>query len=308
MDRFKIISALLVSLFVVVPRFAAAADHVFLKNGIILEGRVVDETDIALTILLKDGKKQVVARNNMLRTLYNNSYKVKQFIQLKNGDIIEGYIVAEDRDSYTLRKDLASAREFVYAKSQIEGVSKRRPDPLNLRPETPRGLLASYRFFMPLTAPTKTYVKFYHGASLDYTGAITRIVSIYGGGVFLYGKGDTSPEIYMSILGPMYRGSSGVTSFINSYYIGARFGYLVSAFFYPYASVAAKGTWFRYAYGGSAKDYPGVGADVSAGLAFTIEKKVSLFFEFQGQWGMLIDKNKTDLSGIGAGFGLMAIF
>jgi len=307
MNPYKIISALCISLFLMMPQFAAAADYVFLKNGIILEGRVTDETDINLTILLKDGKKQVVSRRNMLRTLYNDSFKKKQFIQLKNGDIIEGHIVGEDRDSYTVRKDLDSARESVYARSQVEGITKTRPDPLNVRPETPRGIMASYRFFMPLSSPIKTYVKYYHGASLDYTGAINRIVSLYGGGVFLYGTGKKDPEIYMSLLGPMYRGSSKITSFINSYYFGARFGYLISAFFYPYASAAVRGTWFRYAYRGSTKDYPGLGIDGSAGLAFTIEKKVSLFFEFQGSWGMLMDKDKTDLSGIGAGFGLMVI-
>jgi hypothetical protein len=269
---------------------------------------VENETDVGLTIILKDGKRQAVARNNMLRTLFNDNYKKKQFIQLKNGEIIEGHIVAEDRDSYTLRKDLASNKEFTYAKSAVEGITKTRPDAANVRPETPRGITASYRFFMPLSAPVKTYVKFYHGGSLDYTGAINSIVSLYGGGVFLYGKGNTDPEVYLSVLGPMYRGGAKITSFINSYYFGGRFGYLVSAFFYPYASAAVKGTWYRYTYRGTPKDYPGIGIDGSAGLAFTIEKKVSLFFEFQGQWGMLIDKKKTDLSGIGCGAGLMVIF
>jgi hypothetical protein len=75
-----------------------------------------------------------------------------------------------------------------------------------------------------------------------------------------------------------------------------------------HASAAVKGTWYRYTYRGTPKDYPGIGIDGSAGLAFTIEKKVSLFFEFQAGWGMLIDKKKTDLSGIGAGAGLMVIF
>jgi hypothetical protein len=172
----------------------------------------------------------------------------------------------------------------------------------------PKGLAFSYRFFMPLTAPLKKYGKFFHGGALDYTGALGKSVSLFGGGTFLYGTGKSGTSVSMTPLGLGLNGSSKIVSYINSYYFGAKFGYLVSEYFYPYVGLALKGTWFRYTFKGSAHDYAGVGADGSAGFAFTIERKVSLFIEFQGGWGMLLDKGKTDMSGIGAAGGLMINF
>jgi len=152
-----------------------------------------------------------------------------------------------------------------------------------------------------LHAPDRAYQnirQFLSRASLDYTGAINRIVSLYGGGVFLYGKGKPIPKC---ICRPGADVQAKLGHNVLHQFVLFRRAFRLSRVrvFLSLCQRGRQGTWFRYTYGGSAKDYPGVGADVSAGLAFTIEKKVSLFFEFQGQWGMLIDKKKTDLSGIG---------
>jgi len=139
MDRFKIISALLVLLFVIIPGFAEAADHVFLKNGIILEGRVVDETDIGLTILLKTAKSRL-CQEQYAETLYNDNYKVKHFIQLKNGDIIEGISWRGPRFVYAAQGPRLRQR-IRLCQVPGRGSYEKKARPVNVRPETPRGSL-----------------------------------------------------------------------------------------------------------------------------------------------------------------------
>jgi hypothetical protein len=172
----------------------------------------------------------------------------------------------------------------------------------------PHGLSFAYRFFMPLTNPVKTYFKFHHGGALEYSGAFGKYAAIFGGGEFVYGTGKSDTQLLITIFGRGYKNSSRMTSLFNSYYIGGRFGYPVSPNFYPYIGVAAKGTWYRHTYGGTVKNHFGVGADGSAGFAFTIKEVVAFFIEFRAGWGMVFDKNKTDISGMGCSVGLTAIF
>jgi hypothetical protein len=169
----------------------------------------------------------------------------------------------------------------------------------------PYGLAVSYRFFSPMSAPMKKYFTYFHGGALEYTGACGRYVSLFGGGEFLYGTGITGQQFMPTIFGIGFKAGSKTASFMNSYYIGARFGYPVSAFFYPYIGISAKGSWYQYTYKGTARNYVGAGIDGSAGVAFTIQEAATLFMEFRGGWGMLIDKKKTDMSGIGCGGGVM---
>lgn len=172
----------------------------------------------------------------------------------------------------------------------------------------PYGLSIAYRFFTPLSAPANSLLKYYHGAALEYAGAFGKYAALFGGADCLISSGKTKPEFVMTVLGLGYKGAYKVTSILNEYYIGGRFGYPATAGFYPYAAVAAKGAWYRYTYRGSAKNHAMVGVDGSLGFAFPIRDVAAIFVEFRGSWGMLLDKAKTDMSGIGAGAGLTIQF
>nr|HPO44914.1 hypothetical protein [Spirochaetota bacterium] len=79
---------------------ALAAESVFLKDGSIVEGRVVRENDREVQLALSAGGRRSIPRGEILRTVYHEEYKQKRFIYLMSGEMIEGFIVDEDRETY----------------------------------------------------------------------------------------------------------------------------------------------------------------------------------------------------------------
>ncbi|MCX8124259.1 MAG: hypothetical protein N3F66_08860 [Spirochaetes bacterium] len=100
------------------------AESIFLKDGTIIEGDIIKETDKAMDVKLLEGKKITIQRKDVLRTLVNNTYKIKMYIMKSNKDILPVYIVEEDNESYTCRKDLLSTDEFKINKADVIFVSK----------------------------------------------------------------------------------------------------------------------------------------------------------------------------------------
>jgi len=105
---------------------ALFAESVFLKDGSIVEGKIAKETDAEIQITLKTKEQRSLPRRDVLRTVYHDEYRQLRYIHLLNGDVLEGYIVDEDRESYTYRRDLASNKENRVAKSKVDFVSKNR--------------------------------------------------------------------------------------------------------------------------------------------------------------------------------------
>lgn len=125
--KFDIFLRIIILLSILAIPAAAGAEHIFLKDGRIAEGKILNETDENITLQSVSGAKEVIARNNILRTLFSDDYKTKMYIQMKTGEVVEGHIVGEDRTTYTVRKDLASNREFTYLKSKVTGTSRTKP-------------------------------------------------------------------------------------------------------------------------------------------------------------------------------------
>lgn len=105
---------------------ALFAESVFLKDGSIVEGKIAKETDAEIQITLKTKEQRSLPRRDVLRTVYHDEYRQLRYIHLLNGDVLEGFIVDEDRESYTYRKDLASNKENRVAKTKVDFVSKNR--------------------------------------------------------------------------------------------------------------------------------------------------------------------------------------
>ncbi len=111
----------------------ARAEHVFLKDGKIISGRVQAENKEAVTLVLPEGDTRVVPRANILRTLYSEDFLSKSVIQLTNGENFEGFIVNESRKEFTIRKKLYDPDEQVIPKDQISFTARKRPSQLVAR-------------------------------------------------------------------------------------------------------------------------------------------------------------------------------
>jgi len=102
----------------------AHAESIFLKDGRIIEGDIIKETDKAMDVKLPDGKKMTIPRKDIIRTLVQDSYKTKMYIMKADKTVLPVYIVEEDNESYTCRIELESAEEFHINKSEVLFISK----------------------------------------------------------------------------------------------------------------------------------------------------------------------------------------
>ena len=103
----------------------SAAESLFIKDGSIIEGKVLSETDDVIIIKLTNGTQRKIKRLNIIRTLYHNNYKQQVYITMNGGNVVQAYIVDENSESYTYRLDLNSTDEVIVSKTDIESISKR---------------------------------------------------------------------------------------------------------------------------------------------------------------------------------------
>lgn len=101
----------------------AYSQSIFLKNGSIVEGKIVHETDAALTIMLED-EKMSIPRSAVIRIVYDNEYKQRVSIILMDGRTINGHVVEEGKGFYILRKELISTEELRISKKKVNGILK----------------------------------------------------------------------------------------------------------------------------------------------------------------------------------------
>ncbi len=99
-------------------------ESIFLKDGSIVEGDIVKETDKAMDVKLPDGNKITIPRKDIVRTLVNTNYKTKMYIMKTNKEVLPVYIVEEDNESYTYRNELQSADEYKISKGDVLFLSK----------------------------------------------------------------------------------------------------------------------------------------------------------------------------------------
>ena len=102
----------------------AHAESIFLKDGRIIEGDIIKETDKAMDVKLPDGKKMTIPRKDIIRTLLQDSYKTKMYIMKADKTVLPVYIVEEDNESYTCRIELQSTEEFHINKAEVLFISK----------------------------------------------------------------------------------------------------------------------------------------------------------------------------------------
>lgn len=113
----------------------ARGEFIFLKNGEIAEGTIVSDSAKSVKLRKADNTIIVVERDNILRILYSKLKIGKLYIQKRDGEGIVAFIVDEDQDGYTFRKDLYKPEEFVLSRSDVLFMAEKNPSGLKVKGE-----------------------------------------------------------------------------------------------------------------------------------------------------------------------------
>ena len=139
--------------------YSAFAEFVFLKDGSIIEGKILSDTADTLTLKDKEGRTREIPRGRVMRTLYTNLNMSKLFIQKRNGESFVAYLVDEDRDDYLFRYELYKAEEFKVSRKEILFMAEKNPSALKGEPASdsiklswlpPYGQVKTYKIYMKM--------------------------------------------------------------------------------------------------------------------------------------------------------------
>lgn len=108
------------------------AEFVFLKDGSIAEGRIISDAANSVTLRLGDKKTRQIPRSDIMRVLYTKFRMGKIYIQKRDGKGIVAFMVDEDQDTYTFRKDLYKPEEFVLKRMDVLFISEKNPSGLQV--------------------------------------------------------------------------------------------------------------------------------------------------------------------------------
>jgi len=114
----------------VVAESPLMAEAVFLKDGSIIEGSVISDSAASVTIRTIDKKNRRINRADIMRILYTELKLGKIYVQKRDGKGIVAYLVDEDRESYTFRKELFSPEEFTLKRSEVLFMAEKNPSGL----------------------------------------------------------------------------------------------------------------------------------------------------------------------------------
>jgi hypothetical protein len=104
------------------------AEAVFMKDGTLIEGKIIKENNLSLFIQPPVGATKEIQRSELLRILFNDDYKNKVYINNLDNSRVEGYIVYEDKDNYIIREDLKSIKEITLLKTKVNSISKKKDE------------------------------------------------------------------------------------------------------------------------------------------------------------------------------------
>lgn len=106
------------------------SEYVFLKDGKIIEGAILNENARSVTLRTKEQKRETYSRDTIMRILYTRLYMGKVYVQKTDGRGVACYMVDEDQETYTFREDIASPREFTLRRDQVLFIARRNPSGL----------------------------------------------------------------------------------------------------------------------------------------------------------------------------------
>ncbi len=122
-------AAIILSLALEVPLMA---EFIFLKDGSITEGVIISDSAGSVTFRTADKKVKQIPRHSILRILYTKLKMGKIYIQKRDGKGLVAFMVDEDQENYTFRKELFKPEEFIIKRSDVLFVSEKNPSGLQV--------------------------------------------------------------------------------------------------------------------------------------------------------------------------------
>ncbi len=126
------------------------SEVVFKKDGSVIQGAIVSESPGGVVIRKNDGAVETISRENIIRTLYVKQYLGKVFIRMTNGQIFEGFVVDEDQNSYTVRREINKLDELKIPREKVMFIARSNPNELT---GSPRNSGISLRWSPPFKTP-----------------------------------------------------------------------------------------------------------------------------------------------------------
>nr|MBP7584671.1 fibronectin type III domain-containing protein [Spirochaetota bacterium] len=123
---------------------------IFLKDGSLVHGRVTQDAAEYITVRKEDNKTEKILRKEIMRILYTKLNMGKIYIQKRDGKGFTAFIVDEDQESYTFRKDLHSPAEFSLKRADVLFIADRNPSGLKGEAETDRTRLEWFPSYDPM--------------------------------------------------------------------------------------------------------------------------------------------------------------
>ncbi len=131
----KLYLRLLISAFVIftaISELPLKAEAVFLKDGSIVTGTITADSAVSVDIRINDKTVKQIPRGSIMRILYTKLKMGKIYIQKRDGKGVVAFMVDEDQDTYTFRKELYKPEEFVLNRSQVLFISEKNPSGLQV--------------------------------------------------------------------------------------------------------------------------------------------------------------------------------
>lgn len=108
-----------------------SAEYLFLTDGSIIEGRLINETPARVTFRSDENRAvKTYPRNQVIRVHYTEMSFNRIFLQLHNGKTMSVFLVGEDRTTYTFRYELYKPEEFIVPRAHVLSISERNPSGL----------------------------------------------------------------------------------------------------------------------------------------------------------------------------------
>lgn len=110
------------------------AEVVFTNDGKVHRGKIVEEAKEGMTFRTYAGAALFFPADTILRSVYTEMYLGKQVVKKTNGEELEVFIVAEDRDFFIYRYKLESPDEHKAARKDVMFITRKDPTGLEGKP------------------------------------------------------------------------------------------------------------------------------------------------------------------------------
>jgi|GEM_PF-580808 len=118
-------------LFTAISAVSLSAEIVYLKNGKVLKGTIINEGNEGVTLKTSSGEV-LVGRDDMLRILYGNQDMEEVYVLFRDGTVTKGFLVDQDEKRIVLRDERFSSKERTIYRKKIREISRDNIFPLDL--------------------------------------------------------------------------------------------------------------------------------------------------------------------------------